>query len=77
MDNAIRVPDLTQVQPGTFWKFGGHKIHSFLREEWWKVINREGDVVRLINKTGQTKTMILSLYGLKAFRWVPRSELAA
>ncbi len=71
MDNAIRTLDFTQVQPGTFWKFGGHKVQEYLRTEWWKVTSREGNVVRLINKRGQTKTMLLNLYGLKAFRWMP------
>lgn len=70
MDNALRV-SADKVQPGMYFKFGGHKVQEYLWTEWWKVTNREGNAVRLVNKAGQTKTMLVNLYGLKFIQWVP------
>lgn len=63
-----------KIQPGTYWEFEGHRIHGYLTGQWWKVIAREGDFVRLRSKSRDTRTIVLlTARHLMARQWMPDS----
>lgn len=76
MTNTHRV-EPAEVLPGGFFKFGGHLVPLYLYDEWWKVTQREGHIVRMVNRAGVYRTLILDHWdGILCYRWIPRTELS-
>lgn len=71
MTNTHRV-DVDEVLPGGYFKFNGHQMPDCLYDEWWKVSQRVGSAVRLVNRDGVTRTLLLGHWeGIRCFQWIP------